>query len=87
MKSFYVLSFLLALAAVSAEKYDSNNDDFDIHAAVADPDTLKALVGCFLDTAVCDEVSADFKSEYLVHVLLTSRRFRKQNDYRFIVCV
>ncbi|CAH0695912.1 unnamed protein product [Spodoptera exigua] len=64
MKCIYVLSVLLAFAAVQAEdKYSTENDDLDIEAVVADLDTLKGFVGCFMDAMTCHAVAADFKKD------------------------
>ncbi|PZC77879.1 hypothetical protein B5X24_HaOG200675 [Helicoverpa armigera] len=64
MKCIYVLSFLLALAAVQAEdKYSTENDNLDIDAVVANVDTLTNFVACFVDQEPCDAVAADFKKD------------------------
>ncbi|CAH0590221.1 unnamed protein product [Chrysodeixis includens] len=64
MKFFYALSVLLVLASVQAEEtYSTENDDLDIDAVVADLDTLKGFVGCFMDTVTCHTVAADFKKD------------------------
>nr|AND82448.1 chemosensory protein 6 [Athetis dissimilis] len=64
MKCIYVLSLLLAFVAVQAEdKYSTENDDLDIDAVVANIDTLRGFVGCFMDTVTCHEVAADFKKD------------------------
>nr|ABU87405.1 chemosensory-like protein [Trichoplusia ni] len=43
--------------------YGTENDDLDIDAVVADLDTLRGFVGCFMDTTPCHTVAADFKKD------------------------
>ncbi|KAA1417851.1 hypothetical protein F0U47_20540, partial [Nocardioides antri] len=45
------------------ETYSSENDDLDIEALVGNIDSLKAFIGCFLETSPCDAVSGDFKKD------------------------
>uniref|UniRef100_D2SNX6 Chemosensory protein n=1 Tax=Heliothis virescens TaxID=7102 RepID=D2SNX6_HELVI len=64
MKCVYVLSFLLAVAAVHAEdKYSTENDDLDIDAVVANLASLREFVGCFMDAVTCNAIAADFKKD------------------------
>lgn len=58
-----VISILLGLA-IAGESYSTEHDNFDMKTAVANIDTLKSMVGCFLDTNECETVSAAFKSRY-----------------------
>lgn len=61
MKTLLVLGAILSFSF--AQLYDSNNDNLDIEGLVSDDSKLKAFMDCFLDTATCDDVSADFKSK------------------------
>ncbi|CAH0590220.1 unnamed protein product [Chrysodeixis includens] len=61
MKCIYLL---VALAvAVHGETYDTVHDDLDVEALVADEAQFKAFVGCFIDTAPCNDVSNAFKND------------------------
>lgn len=61
MKLFLLIS-LVTLAA--AQQYDSNNDDLDIDAIVANVDSLKEWYNCFVHDATCNAVQSDFKSKF-----------------------
>nr|AGY49263.1 putative chemosensory protein [Sesamia inferens] len=53
---------LLTVVAVQAQ-YSTENDDLNIDALVANEESFKSFVGCFLDRVTCDAVPADFKKD------------------------
>ncbi|CAB3231670.1 unnamed protein product [Arctia plantaginis] len=59
MKSMYVLSCLLAVAAVSG--YDTAHDDFDYNEFVKNPYLLREYNHCFIEVGPCDQIAAFFQ--------------------------
>lgn len=58
------LLLLISLATLAATQlYDSNNDDLDIDAIVANVDTLREWYNCFVHDGTCNAVQSDFKSK------------------------
>lgn len=61
MKLIFLIS--LVTLVVATKHYDSNNDDLDIDAIVANMDTLKEWYNCFVNDATCNPVQSEFKSK------------------------
>ncbi|XP_026320764.1 uncharacterized protein LOC113230876 [Hyposmocoma kahamanoa] len=64
-KSTMKLLLLISLVtlATATQYYDSNNDDLDIDAIVANLDTLKEWYNCFVLDGTCNAVQSDFKKD------------------------
>ncbi|CAK1552530.1 unnamed protein product [Leptosia nina] len=62
MKSFILLSALVAfVAADSIEYYTTGNDYYDVDAMMKDSTSFKKFVDCYLDVGPCDALTASFK--------------------------
>nr|QIJ45715.1 chemosensory protein [Glyphodes pyloalis] len=59
MKTFLILSAVLAL--VATETYKTTHDNLDVEAIVSNADSITAFTKCYLDKGDCNETAASFK--------------------------
>ncbi|CAK1552531.1 unnamed protein product [Leptosia nina] len=75
MKSFIILSALVALVvADSIEYYTTNDDHYDIDAMMKDPIKVKSFMDCFLDIGSCDSLAESYKKNMKDAVATACRR-------------
>lgn len=69
MKSFFILACVI-VTAYAADHYNSKYDNFDVETLISNDRLLKSYVNCFLDKGRCTPEGADFKSKFLIYMIV-----------------